>query len=254
MVKLPHLLLVLICLVLVGCAGTSKKTVSKATPRAAKAGGRVDQAELSPIKRAIFSLAEREWRYFGRQNVLFDGDEESIPHVGMWEDDEEAYIFRVNEYWRAVGKPQLNGNHCQQPWSAAFVSWIMQEAGVPEYQFPGGEAHWMYLAQIAADAGNPYAGFVPRSADEYPPQPGDLICATREHSLPPMIGSELRPELLTYAKLHCDIVVERDGDTLIAIGGNVRNSVSKSLLKLDRNGLLQPVRRRPWFLVLENRL
>jgi uncharacterized protein DUF2272 len=254
MSTLPKLWLVLISLVLAGCAGTPKKIPSQATPRPMKAGEKIDQAELSPIKRAILSLAEREWRYFGRQNVVFDGDEESIPHVGMWEDDEEAYVFRVNEYWRAVGKPELNGNHCHEPWSAAFISWVMQEAGVPDYQFSGGEAHWRYLAQIAADAGNPYVSFVPRSVDEYSPQPGDLICATREHSLPPMIGSQLRPELLPYAKLHCDIVVERNGDTLTAIGGNVRNSVSKSLLKLDRKGLLQPVRQRPWFLVLENRL
>ncbi|MBM4202139.1 MAG: DUF2272 domain-containing protein, partial [Gammaproteobacteria bacterium] len=29
---------------------------------------------------------------------------------------------------------------------------------------------------------------------------------------------------------------------------------SKSILTLDGNGYLQPVKRRPWFLVIENRL
>nr|WP_295608797.1 hypothetical protein [uncultured Lamprocystis sp.] len=38
------------------------------------------------------------------------------------------------------------------------------------------------------------------------------------------------------------------------IGGNVRNSVSKTTLELDSQGRLQPVRRRPWFLIMENRL
>jgi hypothetical protein len=41
---------------------------------------------------------------------------------------------------------------------------------------------------------------------------------------------------------------------LEAIGSNVRSSVSRSLLELDGEGHLQPVPRRPWFLVLEDRL
>mgnify|MGYP001768040970 CR=1 FL=1 len=38
------------------------------------------------------------------------------------------------------------------------------------------------------------------------------------------------------------------------VGGNVRNSVSRSTLELDAQGRLQAVPRRPWFLILENRL
>jgi hypothetical protein len=56
------------------------------------------------------------------------------------------------------------------------------------------------------------------------------------------------------AKLHCDIVVETKGQTLQAIGGNVRNSVSKTILTLSQKGYLQFTRPRPWFLIIENRL
>jgi hypothetical protein len=55
-------------------------------------------------------------------------------------------------------------------------------------------------------------------------------------------------------KAHCDLVVAKNGNTLGVIGGNVRNSVSRSTLELDGNGHLQAVPRRPWFLILENRL
>ena len=53
---------------------------------------------------------------------------------------------------------------------------------------------------------------------------------------------------------HCDIVVESKGQTLQAVGGNVRNSVSKSILTLSPDGYLQPTSGRPWFLIVENRL
>jgi hypothetical protein len=36
----------------------------------------------------IVEAANAEWVYFGQQTVVIDGDEESIPHVGIWEDDD----------------------------------------------------------------------------------------------------------------------------------------------------------------------
>lgn len=37
-------------------------------------------------------------------------------------------------------------------------------------------------------------------------------------------------------------------------GGNVRNSVSKTILTLSPEGYLQVTSPRPWFLIIENRL
>jgi len=249
-------LALLLCLSLAGCAASKKKP--EPVPAAPKAEVRPEKSatpRMSSLKKDIVGLAKREWDFFGRQTVVLDGEEESIPHVGKWEDDEEVYVFRVNWYWRAVGKPGLTGKHCREPWSAAFISWIMKEVGVPEYQFAREEAHWAYLSRIVADSGDPYAAFVPREVSEYSPQPGDLVCATRGHgSADALTGLGFRSVLMEHTQLHCDIVVERGADTLGVIGGNVRNSVSKTLLRLDQSGRVQPTRRRPWFLVLENRL
>ncbi|MGY6213972.1 DUF2272 domain-containing protein [Methylolobus aquaticus] len=208
---------------------------------------------LSPTKRAIVNVAKAEWDYFGQQRVVYQGNEESIPHVGFWEDD-DSHVFRVNMYWSAVGMPGLDGNDCKQPWSAAFISYVMQRAGVPSFQFPPARAHWVYLKQFVRDNGMPGQGFVPHGIREYRAQPGDLICATREHYGAPMLRGPADASFLDNNKLHCDIVVTREGSTLEVIGGNVRNSVSKSVLTLDGSGYLQPIKRRPWFVVVENRL
>jgi hypothetical protein len=254
-----HKILLALCLALAGCAGHKKAAPPPGAatgPAPATVAGEKPKAAsgMSILKSTILSLAKREWEFFGKQTILFDGEEESIPHVGKWEDDGEAYAVRVNWYWRAVGKPRLDGNDCRQPWSAAFVSWIMQEAGVPEYQFPAAEAHRDYLLRIMDDADDPGAAFRPHAIDEYRAQPGDLICATRGRPDESLNGQHPYLVLLDHSKLHCDIVVERDGDTIATIGGNVRNSVSRTLLKLDENGFVRPTRRRPWFLVVENRL
>jgi hypothetical protein len=54
--------------------------------------------------------------------------------------------------------------------------------------------------------------------------------------------------------MHCDIVVETNGQTVHTIGGNVRNSVSKTILTLSPDGYVQFTRSRPWVLIVENRL
>lgn len=208
---------------------------------------------LSPTKKNILSVAKREWEYFGQQRVVYQANEESIPHVGFWEDD-DTHVYRVNAYWRAVNMPGLDGNDCSQPWSAAFISYVMSSAGVPSFLFPPARAHWVYLERIIRDADGPYRSLVPHAIKEYRPQPGDLICATRDYLGIPNIRAPADAIFLENTKLHCDIVVARNGPLLEAIGGNVRNSVSKSILTLDSQGHLQPTKRRPWFIVIENRL
>ena len=72
---------------------------------------------------------------------------------------------------------------------------------------------------------------------------------------PPYNGMYEASAMVVGASLTAaDLVTGRKGNILAAVGGNVRNSVSKSLFTLTSKGRLQPTERRPWFVVLENRL
>jgi len=128
----------------------------------------------------------------------------------------------------------------------------MQQANVPEYLFPPAASHRDYVSYLIAKGQSPDAVFLPHTIQEYKPKLGDLICANRGAGYFGDVVEEI-PETLN-AKLHCDIVVHKEGRSLQAIGGNVRNSVSKSTLTLSPEGHLELSRHRPWFLILENRL
>jgi hypothetical protein len=264
-VKCPQLLSPLIAaLTLAACAGKPAKPPT-APAKPAPAATPAPAARLQPplpsyryarrsYKDRILSLALHEWAFFGNQRVIYDDEGESIPRVGQWEDDDYRHAERVNMYWRSAHSPGLNGFDCQQPWSAAFISWVMEAAGVSDEWFPPAGAHWVYLARFLNGARYGDSVFVPRTIHEYSPQAGDLICATREPVVSPYISEPPPAYLLENTKLHCDIVVEKRGQTLHAIGGNVRNSVSRSELTLSPDGFLQPTPTRQWFLVVENRL
>lgn len=241
----------LLCLVLASCAAPLEQAGTGSW--AGRPIGPPPAAKPA-LRNAMIARATREWEFFGRQTVVMKGSEESIPHVGGWEDDDARYSGRVNAYWRAVGKPGLDGRDCREPWSAAFMSWVMQGAGVPTSQFPRAPAHWVYLADMIDESPYPGRYFVPRRVSDYSPRPGDLICASRGPYRPASSNGYASAWGLRGASTHCDLVVRKSGRTLEAIGGNVRNSVSKVTLELDGSGRLQPVPRRPWFLILENRL
>ena len=245
--------LLALCLLLIGCATAPPPAPG---PKDTWAGRPIGPAPAPnpTLKQALISRATREWEFFGRQTVVFKGSEESIPHVGAWEDDDYSYSGRVNAYWRTAGKPQFDGMECRQPWSAAFVSYVMQGAGVPEYQFPPAPAHWVYLTSLIDQADYPGRWFVPRRVQDYSPNPGDLVCATRGPSRPASFNGYTSAWALEGASTHCDLVVAKNGQTLEVIGGNVRNSVSKSTFELDAQGHLLAVPRRPWFVILQNRL
>lgn len=224
-------------------SATATESLSSDLPRK---GSRVDQ---------ILKTAEAEWGFFGRQTVIIDDERESMPLVGKWEDDGEMWANRVNVYWRSVGKPRLDGYDCKQPWSAAFISWVMQTSGLSDLEFPSSDAHWNYIRYFARN-GSTQAAFRPHKIADYAPKPGDLICATRGNSgfIPVYDAMDTNSVLMGHTKLHCDIVSSVKGNQIEAIGGNVRNSVTKSTIASGKDGKLKPSERRPWFVVLENQL
>jgi len=238
-----------------GCSGKKKPEINPPASAQAPTPGPAASRPRFSLRQQIIKVAQQEWEFFGKQTVRLEGSEESIPHVGKWEDDGDPWSSRVNWYWNAVGKPGLDGYDCKEPWSAAFISWVMRQAGLNESQFPPSDAHWHYIRYFVERSGYSGSPFVSHRIGEYSPKPGDLICATRGNSgfIPVYEGSP-SSVLMGHTKLHCDIVVERQGAMLGTIGGNVRNSVSKTFFPLDGNGLLRPSERRPWFVVLENRL
>lgn len=198
------------------------------------------------VRGNILRLADREWSAFGGQMVFWEGDHQRIEPVGVWEDERKGSGL-VAKYWRAVGL-DFAGIDCTRPWSAAFISWVMAEAGVPADAFPPSALHADYLRAIVDAAAKPDARWLPHDITEYAPKPGDLICATRA-------GTKIAhfDDIPEDALLHCDIVVGLEQGQLASIGGNVRNSVSKSLRPVDSAGHLTADSDRRWFLVVENR-
>jgi hypothetical protein len=203
---------------------------------------------IAEVRRRIVDIAAQEWGFFGfRMAAPTDGEEEDggrrgrrsrLPAseasrvaasiAGYWAvTPGGAWIVeRQNDRWNG---PDGIAARWNAPWSAAFVSWVMCEAGLSAtIQFHRAVAHHTYIDQAihARDGRAPEAAFVAYDAGETTIGPGDLLCSSRRPAYRTL--AERRRQMGVGARSHCDVVVKVDeaGARIHAIGGNVRGVVS----------------------------
>jgi hypothetical protein len=196
-------------------------------------------------KTSMVLLAVQEWARYGKQVIIYPATGQ--PRTEQLGIKEREAPERINDYWKSVGRPNLSGLDSEVPWSAAFISWDIESAGVPRDQFCPDARHTIYVERLVERARRPAAAFVPLPLDRRAPKVGDLICASRN-------GGGTTLENLDRGPGHCDIVVEVRPGEVHAIGGNVGDSVTRSVFPLDASGFLSPISARRFFTVIENRL
>lgn len=168
--------------------------------------------------------------------------------AGYWRDGGAltamASIDGASSCYESVGS-RVTDNDCRaflsdNPWSAAFVSWVMTQAGLSGFTRSPRHIDYIRAAYHDGDSG-PYR-FTDPSVEK--PAPGDLLCLLRgrDHVLGYAgLRAALDSDAARHWESHCDIVIAANvgGDqTLYLIGGNVLNTVMLRKLPLDRSGRL----------------
>ena len=187
--------------------------------------------------------APRIERQFARVGTSESNDDLDTTIAGYWSStpDGARVLAQQNAAWSAPGGNTVGW---VQPWSAAFISWVMCEAGLGEMaQFQRSIAHREYIDQAirARDGMDEVAAYVAYDAGEAPIEPGDLLCNARASADYRMLADRRR-DVGRFAPTHCDIVVKIDerAERIFVIGGNVEQSVSLTILPLRRDGDAYP--------------
>jgi hypothetical protein len=210
-------------------------------------------APSADLRRRIVNTAVQEWAFFGfgvdeqrtatpatgagtngnnnrRRFPLLDPEEglriaDSIGGYWAAAPNSDWILQRQNEAWN--GENGLASRH-RDPWSAAFISWVMCESGLgqPE-QFQRAIAHHSYIDQAikARDNKDSAAMYTAFDIGEAEIEPGDLLCSGMRPVYRSIEGR--RQQLGVGARTHCDIVVQVDTTKrqILTIGGNVGSSV-----------------------------
>jgi hypothetical protein len=159
--------------------------------------------------------------------------------AGYWSATPEGprIVADQNRAWNAPGGDSVSW---VEPWSAAFISWVMCEAGLGDpAQFQRSAEHITYIDQAirARDGMAPDAAYVAYDVGEAPINPGDLLCNSRAGTQFRNLA-DARQVLGMDAATHCDVVVKMDARNrrVLVIGGNVASGVSLTMLPLTGAG------------------
>ena len=139
------------------------------------------------------------------------------------------------------------------PWSAAFISYVIKQAGATADAFQFSNAHRAYIYDAFATSAAELTATADARAyracpvDTTKPRAGDLICFQRERTLADASDNAVReriraelaggPDKRSVRNTHCDVVASVDvpARKMYVIGGNFLDGVAAKRLNLRRS-------------------
>lgn len=184
---------------------------------------------ISNIANKAIDLAINEYNSWNINSVKAkEGD------VSMYENIKKYWQEGTDTFWNKT--KMIN-----EAWSAAFISYVMKKSGAGS-DFKYSNSHSVYIRDAVKNRKennkNPFKAYQP---NEVKVEKGDLMCYARQ-------GGVNYNTTGDYAS-HCDLVVDVKDNKAIGIGGNVSNSVSKTIVDLDFENKIKD---KKYFVVIKN--
>lgn len=209
-------------------------------------------AEATSARGRAVALAVAEWKAFERP-WLKDG---RLERVGRQEGDPGQWQ-KVITYWREGLKSDSVRNPADvtsrdHPWSAAFIAYVMRQAGAGE-RFPYAASHSgsikqaIYNRQHSAEN----AGLIGHPVMDYAPRPGDLLCATRAWATGKVTYANASS--FDFFPSRCELVINTTPGQIDAIGGDLRDAVTRHTIRAV-NGKIAPGGAEDWLVVIQTQL
>jgi len=194
----------------------------------------------------VVELCEQEYDFFERGNKKewMDGAYQrigeywnqlaTIAKYKKW----QGYNGRSDVLFANDGTVKSSKN---QPWSAAFISWIAHQAGASKsFRYSPSHSTYVVAALRAAATASKSEKFVARRYGEYKPKVGDLIACERRPDVDPTFDTYVDYVGKGKYEAHCDFVVAVGANRLSVIGGNISDTVTRRDWPIS-SGLIQGV-------------
>jgi len=156
---------------------------------------------------------------------------------GQGKENVDPFFKFVGEMWKGIGI-KLDGKDVDVPWSAAAISFMARKASARfpvygKFKFAAAHSKYMHDSIMKRKSGStdvPFWGF---RLDEALPEIGDIVGRWRE------VPRTFQDAVVSDSfKSHTDIIISVSPDYVLAIGGNIRNSVSISRYPKTASGHL----------------
>jgi hypothetical protein len=145
-------------------------------------------------------------------------------------DDNPKVKELLNNYWDSVGTTLEKKGGCGVAWSAAFISYVVKNAGAIEFPYSATHSTYISKSRENKNSGGSYSWYgYDALTKEATVEAGDLVCYTNGDNI-----NIKWDDIKAGVGCHCDVVVEIDNQNKAnTIGGNVSNTAGGDSLQLN---------------------
>lgn len=186
---------------------------------------------LSAFKKKLVSDALAEWEAWNKEGRAKEGSSKTME--------------RLRKYWKeGTNTSNSDSYYINTPWSATFISYLFKKAGAGK-DFKYNPSHSSYIVSAIKNRKennkNPFKGYKP---NEVKVEEGDLVCFPRQ--------AGINYNSVGNYKGHCDLVVKVEDSKAVSIGGNVSDSVTKTIVPLKDGKIDMSKQNKGYFVVIKN--
>ena len=196
------------------------------------------------LKQAMVRLANAEFNAWNTPNPRFETNPATFANqraywavVGLT-NVSDAQLSNVSWQNGILGPDGVRrGGHA---WSAAFISWVVQQAGAQDHFFYNASHScyivWARMNREVQYQDNPFWAYPINAPEARWPEKGDIICKNRSN------GNYTLQSIQCGNSSHCDIVVQVDKEArvIVTVGGNVHQRVARRTINLNEQGYVDP--------------
>jgi hypothetical protein len=144
---------------------------------------------------------------------------------------------QIRKYWTDL---RLGFTSCTKvPWSAVFVSWCVKQAGATSAEFTFAAAHAIFVNQAIKNAINGTGVFQGFDITAQAPHIGDIIQNNRGGNTFDFAFARTHTKYESHSAIVVEVGHDTDGPFALTIGGNEHDSIRRTLVRLDAQGLIK---------------
>lgn len=191
----------------------------------------------TPFAKQLADITQAQFDRFHRQH---EGDPELFNAIKKWNKD-----LKLAPSFDPVG----------QPWSALFISWCVFAAGAAPADFKFALAHSQFVNQAIKNADSNTGVFRGFSINTAAPQLGDIIQHNRGGKTFDFNFARTHRSYISHSVIVVDdnpALTDGEGRFVLVVGGNERDSVRATKVRLTAKGLIKPRAASPFICVVKN--
>jgi hypothetical protein len=138
------------------------------------------------------------------------------------------------------------------PWSAVFVSWCVKQAGATKAEFKFAMAHSVFVNQAIKNGLNGQGVFQGMDISAHPPGVGDIIQHNRGNHNFNFAFARTHASYESHSVIVIEVGQDTQGHFAFCIGGNERDSVRRSVVRLNSQGFIKQRAGNSFICVIKN--